>query len=430
MVKVLRIGAALLAATLAASMSACGSSPGPATTGLTTRWTVRQTSGPGVSGTWFTDGMMVTGTIGGITALSLRTGHTEWSWNPPAPPSGDYTSVALSPSTADGVGLVTYEYLSQTQNTPVNRPGHEVGIDLTDGRAIWTRTIESSLNVEAPGYQLGDGLITEIDDNGNSKVAYVAAATLATGKSAWSTESDPELRGCSFNGLALAGALAYGVATCSGTFELYGLSARTGAVESKVRLHDQACADSPAGRPTLWATSGYLLVGCSDLEYPRNQLVVLHPGSSHQAVITYSSKSPPLEYPENPVQPVPFVLVGTTLYVEASGSNYKSAIDAVDLASGRQLWQREPPGYLVGADKSGVLTVIVNDGSDSSAPPSVSLAAMSTRSGAVSYGPGTTLKVSNPDNYGLTLIGHTLIAAAANPQDSPIIAYNTGSWPR
>lgn len=429
MIKVLRTGAALVAGVLAVSMSACGSSPGPAKTGLTTLWTVKQTSGPGDSGRWFTDGMLVTGNDGGITALSLRTGRTEWSWNPPAPPSGDYASVGLSESTADGIGLVSYAYLSQSRNTPIKGPSHEAGIDLANGHAVWTRAVEPSLNVEAPGYQLGDGLIAEIDENGNSKVPYVAATTLATGKPAWSTKSDPALRGCVFSGLALAGTLAYGVAACSGTFDLYGLSARTGAVVSKVKLDDQACATSSAGRPTLWAASDYLLVGCSDLEYPRNQLVVLRRGSSHQTAVTYSSKSPSLGYPEGPVQSAPFILAGTTLYLEASGSNYKDAIDAISLASGRQLWQREPPGYMVGADKRNVLTVIMNDGSDSSAPPSVSLAAMSARSGAISYGPGATLKVSNPDNYGLALVGHTLIAAAGNPQDSPIIAYSTGSWP-
>jgi hypothetical protein len=426
--KVLRIGTALLAVALATGTSACGSSPEPATTGLTTLWTVNQTSGPGASNTWFTGGMMVRGTESGLTALSLRTGHPEWSWNSPAPPSGDYTSVALNEATADGIGLVTFSYVSQSDNNDTNVPAYESGIDLASGRALWTHAVAASPNVEAPGYQLGDGIIAELEKNGNpnTTVAYVAASDLATGKPAWSTEPDPELRGCDFSGLAISGALVYGVATCSGAFVLYGMSARTGAVESKVTLTDPDCAD----RPTLWAASGYLLVGCSEPKFtPKNPLVVLRPGSSHQTAVAYSSGTPSLEYPEDTIQTAPFILTGTTLYVDASDSKEDSAIDAVDLASGRELWQRIDPGGMVGADRSGVLIAIKNGGLASSAPVSVSLAVMSAQSGAINYGPGGTPNVPDLDNYELTLIGHTLVAAAANAQNNPTIAYSTGSWP-
>lgn len=451
MIKVLRFGVALVAGVLAASTSACsGSGPGsgPALTGLTSQWTVNHTGGTFDQGAWFIDGKMVTGTYKGLTALSLRTGHTEWSWSLPAPPSGDYVGADMS-NEADGVGLVTYSYLSQASNTTANAPEYMAGINLSNGHAIWTRTIKASLNVENPGYRLGDGVIAEIAENGSSNVAYVAAATLATGKPAWSDESDPQLRGCSFSGLAFSGALLYGVATCSGSFVVYGLSVRTGAVESKVTLDNHACATNTNmatdgySKPTLWAASGYLLVGCSEPELPRNYLVLLRPGSSHQSIVTYSSTVPSFEYnPYGIPGFAPFIITGTRLYISAKDSSYNDAIDAISLASGRQLWQRDTPGYgyMVGADKSGVMIVIKNAGSGNSAQASVSLAAMSAQSGAISYGPGTMFNFPAPDSYSLTLVDHTLIAADEKPLnspitaygaplDSPIIAYNTGAWP-
>lgn len=418
--KVVRIGAALAAGALAAGISACSS--GPPTTGLTSGWTARQYSGGAGNqgGTWIAYGTVVTGTDNRVTARSLRTGHTEWSWTAPAPPpgGGGPASVFLT-GMADGTGIVECQY-PPGRSRMAGVPDYEVGIDLATGRTTWTRTTGGP---GGPGYQVGDGVVAELD-GGPQQAGYVTAVSLRTGKPEWSTKSDAALRGCDFTGVALSGTDVYGAATCSGASVLYGLSARTGAVDSKVALHDQACAETLAAS-TLWAASGYLLLGCQAEETPRNQVLVLRAGTSRQTTVAYTGLNAPLAYPSDALYArPPFVFNGAELYLASEGS-----VSAINLASGRQLWQRGLPGSagatdsVIGANRKGVLTA------SESGSGSVSLAIMSAGSGAVSYGPGTKSgPCSGSGGCSLTLTGHTLIATPADARN-PITAYGTGAWP-
>lgn len=439
-----RIGAALVAGALVAGASACDglsttpgpAASGPATAGLTRQWTANETGGmPGSSGAWvnpgawFTSGMMVAPGTDGLAGISLRTGRTEWSWSPPAAPPGDRVSISLSNGTADGIGLVTYDYESRTENTRVSPPGYAAGIDLASGRTLWTHPVSPSLNVAPPGQQLGGGVSAELVNPGRTRPVYVAATSLATGKPAWSTRLDPALRGCDFTGLAVDGAAVYGVADCQGKSVLYGLSARTGAVASEAAIGacDSEFAD---GKPTLWAASGYLLVGCPGGKSPESQQVLaFRAGSGRPAGIAYANLYSSFQYPDDPADHSPqFAVVGTTLCLLVEGTGDNEFIDGFSLVSGKRLWHQKSPGAIAGTGENGVVFVSKNVPPADSGPASVSLSAVSARSGTISYGPGTRLNVSDPDGYRLTLAGHTLIAAAANPDNTPVIAYSTGDW--
>ncbi len=446
--KGLRIGAVLAVGALVAGVSAC-SSGGPPTTGLTKLWSATQAGGKaneaGAAGTWITDGLLVVGTGNGLTARNLRTGHTEWSWNPPAAPSGDAWSVEMTPgtSTSNGVGVVSYS-LDTTASTPV----YQAGIDLADGRMLWRNTIDLAVNVQLPGYLTGDGVLAAMDERGNSKDAYIAATSLATGKPAWSTATQPGLKGCGFTGLAFSGALAYGLATCpvssgsptgsSYAVILYGLSASTGAVESKVTLNDQSCTANVLGSPTLWAASGYLLIGCPGGEIEgQQQMVVIHAGSSRQTVATYSGTESGLLYPEEAQDNPSYFAAGTMLYLSVDDSKDVTAVTAISLTSGKRLWQKEPPDALVGADGSGALIADDSLGAgdtslgNNSPSGSLSTASMSAASGTVSDGPGAPFDVASSQGYELYFTGHTLIVMVPGQQDGgwTLVAYGTGSWP-
>lgn len=449
MVKGLRIGAVLAVGVLVAGVSAC-SSGGPPTTGLTKLWSATQAAGTanpeGAAGTWITGGLLIVGTGNGLTARSLRTGHTEWSWNPPAAPSGDDWTVGMlsGPSTSNEVGIVNYSL-----ETPASAPDYQAGIDLADGRMLWRNTVDQAVNVELPGNLTGDGVMAAMDERGNSKDAYIAATSLATGKPAWSTASQQGLKGCGFTGLAFSGALAYGLATCpvsssspTGTSYaviLYGLSASTGAVESKVTLNDQSCTTNTLGSPTLWAASSYLLIGCPGGETEgQQQVVVIRPGSSRQIIATYSTLDSALDYPESDDQQYPpYFTVGTMLYLPVNDSKDDTAVTAISLTSGKQLWQKEPPGLLVGADGSGALIADDSLGAgdtslgNNSPSGSLSTAAMSATSGTVSDGPGASFDITSSRGYELYFTGHTLIVMVPGQEGGgwTIVAYGTGSWP-
>jgi hypothetical protein len=430
-VKSLRIVAVLAVGAMVASASAC-SSAGPVTTGLTRQWSSQAADGAD-PGTWLTGGMLVDGTDSGLTARNLRTGHTEWSWKPPAAPSGWYSSAVMtsgaSMSTSGGVGVVDYLYDPDSGNARTSE--YQAGIDLADGHTLWT------LNASyLPGPVTGAGVVASLYGHGNSPDTYVAAASLATGKPAWSTASDQVLKGCAFPGLAISGALVYGLAACGGssafgdspTYILYGLSARTGVVESKVTLDEPSCTSTPAsyGSPALFAVSGYLIVSCPGSESAEQaQLVVLHAGSSRQAVVTYSIPAAALAYPPAGFIDVPIFITGTMLYFATP-----SGVVAISLTTDKLLWQKDTSGSLVGADRSGALIVGTSSGGgDNSSQVSLWTASMSARSGTVSYGPGTTFD-GEPDGYDLFFTGHTLIADSTGNGNSPgVVAYGTGSWP-
>lgn len=433
---ILRTGAVLTAAALAAAVSGCGSpgSPGPSGTGMTRLWTVSQPNGSASAGVWLDGGTLVTGTDSGLTARSVRTGRTEWTWVPPAAPAGDYWTITMYGTSISGTGVIDYSYESESGSG--TGPLWQSGIDLADGHALWTVSLSGSLDVLPLGFLTGGGVVASLDEVGNSNQAYVAAASLATGKPAWSTVSEKRLEDCFFTGLAFSSATAYALATCgdSPAVILYGLSARTGAVESETAIGDQDCEANALGAPTLWAVSGWLLVGCpGGLAVGRQQMVLIRAGSSRQTVVNYPAAGSAFEYPwEHADGPPPYYVAGNVLYIAGNDDKYNLAVTAVSLATGKVLWQEEPPGYLVGAVGSGAL-IVIKPSDNSDYPPTgmtLSTALMSAASGTVSYGPGTAFNVPNPDDYALYLIGNTVVASAAGTQDTPtIVAYSTGSWP-
>lgn len=423
MIRALRFGTGLAAGVLMVAASACsalGQSSSP--TGLTTRWSAENVSGAGDSPTQtqLADGLVVaTSPDGdGLTARSLSSGHTEWSWTASAPPSGYRPAdVSLVGSPAGATGVIEIVYWHEGNST-FQGFQDEAGINLANGHITWKHTTQMVL--DSGGAQSAELIATIDSDNPNA--TYVEADSVATGKPAWSTESNPALKSCGFQGLAISGSLVYGTAICSGSKVLYGLSASTGAIQSKITLDDSSACDAGL---SVRVESGYLLVDCNTDKPSTDRLLELRPGSSRQLVLYSGTDEQINGLVDNPTE-TPFFVSGSTLYFSTESGVNNGGIDAVDLTSGKRLWQQSSVrGSLIGVDKDGALAAIDGDPSK----PSLRLATLSADSGSISYGPGTTLDSLNEETDLPTLSGHTLLVAGDASEQTPTVAYSTGSWP-
>jgi hypothetical protein len=165
-----------------------------------------------LTGLWATPNGVVLGTDAGLTAYDVRTGATLWSWRVPA----DTFLCNMSPSTANGIGAVTYGPWSdevggaevcdrlQTISLGSGEPGWDEPVDLTvEGYSGWLGKIGGT------ALSISDELVTAAYAGRNAQSEHstdLLWVDVRTGKRVGSTDSGPEpLRiGCRLTGFAQA----------------------------------------------------------------------------------------------------------------------------------------------------------------------------------------------------------------------------------
>lgn len=361
----------------------------PSTTGLAKLWGVRAVDNAQYVGSWVTDSLLVFGDTQGITAYSMATGHVAWDWRAPA--GGEVCQLSTAPQ--GGLGVFGYSSTGSSCSDLA-------ALGLATGALAWSTPTTESIDSES--IEVGAHQVAVLEGaNSGDPLSKLAVFDLATGALQWTTASDAAIASdCDFAGVEFFGGAVYGSDAClppnSGvdareTDELYAFNQASGAIQWQTALKG-AC--SNIGTDDLQLVTGYLLVNCGDSLSGTQTFQVLTPGSRSPAPISYVSATDAVsELKGGPLYPTN-VVYGNTLYLMIS-SEPGLAIEAIDLATLRELWQQPLPGgfdpAVVDADADGLLVALVRSGG-------MSTVTYAPSTGAMTYGPGIAL----PSNSFLT----------------------------
>ncbi|HEY3872136.1 MAG TPA: PQQ-binding-like beta-propeller repeat protein [Actinocrinis sp.] len=402
--------------------------PKPSSTGLVRAWSAGAAGlDTGPAGAWLTGRDVVVNAGNGLVADSLASGRADWRWQPPA---GTYFD-DMSPAADLGIAVVAYgtgaspsaspsasadpdtSASATAGSSPAPSPSAESGIDagpsaietvagldLATGRVLWTTPL--AYPIGWPGPVVGDGSVAVLEQSASGGFGALDVLDLSTGEPSWSTASDAAIpAGCAFTSAAISGGLVYAAAQCSepagadadatapGTEILYGFAPDTGAIQNNTSTSGFICADPDQSTyATLWSAAGYLLVSCSENTTTSQPLWIRATGAQKLLAAHFVSQTDPLSYEFRNLEYPAFAAAGPILYVQVlipgAGGAGRPAVTAIDLRTGRQLWQQPVPGgvgYLAGADSTGATVALENGGT-------LSLARFARSGGTVAYGPG------------------------------------------
>jgi outer membrane protein assembly factor BamB len=435
--------------------------PGHSATGLVRAWSAGAASlDTGPAGVWVTGRDVVVNAGNGVVADNLATGRSDWRWQPPA---GMYFD-DMSPAADLGIAVVAYgtgasasanpDAGATSAASPGPTPSAESGIgagpaaaetvaalDLATGRVLWSTPL--AYPIGWPGPVIGDGKVAVLEQAASGGFGALDVLDLSTGEPAWSTASDPAIpAGCAFTSAAISGGLVYAAAQCSqpgaadpttgpGTEILYGFAPETGAIRTNTSTTGFICADPDQSTyATLWAAAGYLLVSCSENTTLSQPLWIRATGAQKLLAAHFASQTDPLSYEFQNLQYPAFAAAGSTLYIQilipgAGGGGGRPAVIALDLRTGRQLWQQLIPGgagYLVGADSTGSTVALESGGT-------LSLARLARSTGTIAYGPGTafTAAAGVRGTYRVLAAGTALIAVLPGDPEAAVTEFRRAS---
>ena len=417
--------------------------PGPSASGLRQAWTAGAANvDAGPAGVWVTGRDAVVNVGNGAVAYNLGTGRIDWRWQPPAGRSFDN----MSPTADLGVAVVAFGTGASPSANPVGTatasPSAESGVgsgiaasatetaaalNLATGRLVWSTPLAHPIGW--PGPVLGDGEAAVLEQSASGGFGALDVLNLSTGTLAWSTASDAAIpAACVFTAAAITGGLVYGAAQCpppAGSAAsdpdaevIYGFAPGTGAVQTQTAATGFLCADPDRSTyATLWADGGYVLVSCSGSTTTSEPLWIEAAGSGRLVPAAFTSQTDPLSYEFQNIEDPAFTVVGRVLYLQTSvpaAAGARPAVAALDLDTGKQLWQQLIPGgagYLVGAGSTGATVALESGGT-------LSLAHFARSGGKIAYGPGTPFAATagTRGTYRVLAAGSALLAILPGEQ--------------
>lgn len=403
---VLAGGAYLISGGSGGSPAASGGSGMSANGQLTTLWAAGGTAGSGIqnfSGSWATPDLVVDARVDGAIAYQYwdqqthKGGIEKWGWQVP---SGNATC-DMSTGTSDGVGVIAYGDTSDGNNA--QGCDHLVGIDVESGTVLWTIDLDPDTSSNYSVIKVSDPYISISGDTlaAQGENQTLDVFNLKTGKLRWHTADavgSIEANVCNPEGIQVIGQKIYELASC--------LSTSAGGGQSNVinvYPADATAAPNPtqlagtgslptATTPELWQAGNYLLaVGFSETRASEILAYDAADGATSPATVQMSSYSQDAfeSSMDGQLNPRAWAVSGDTLYIEDQGaSNSVNGVAAVNLKSGKQIWDQTPGGNtastIVDATASGVEVVM-------SVPQQsgYKLANLAASNGAATDGPGT-----------------------------------------
>ena len=429
--------------------------------GMTRAWTgvvdsSTETDNATYVGTWITGSEVAAADQDEVTAFTVGTGETMWTWSPPQ----NTDICTLSTSAADGVGIVAYGAAAPSNNASNSGYGacqDMMAVNLDTGRSEWSGPVSlvphdsATTGVDAPGLALSASAVTVLDADGN-----VSAYAPTTGAPLWSTAStlkagvnaqcagrdryfdDSDLVASATTAYVDYSCVAAGAPSAYSNYVL-GFSLTDGAPAAQLTLTG-ACRTTEVS--TLAYEGGYLLADCTASSGSTENLEAMPvPAASTGALSTQES----ISYPNGGMDAVGmtaqqevefgFAVSGNTLYTE-TGTSESQGVLATNLETGSRLWTRHPAAnanlLVLGADSAGAFTLSIAT-SNNGDTATLSLVELSAASGAQTTGtsltgPDVSAEVS--DSYYLAGTQLVDVMPAANGDSSIVTDYSGVSMRR
>jgi PQQ-like domain len=436
-------------------------------------WTRQAQVGSCPTGAWVTKELAVACAGNGvIAAYQLGTGRVAWTWHAPQAPGSGLTTGKVYPAidqmsanTDNGIGVFDYTYGQGNAGI--------VGIDIATGRQLWELPPSVAAALGSQFWESGGRFSSVMADRSGAGAA-LQVRSLATGALDWSSASrNIPSAGCDLRDNAITGSSVYAVTHCTGgADQLYQMSLQTGSVIAQAALHDGSCKAS-SDTPTLWATTGYVLSGCSGTPALTPDVVIIPAGGVQQRALpwAFTGANDYILNLSEALSAPGIAISGSTLYIGQSlllrNNNEVDQIAAINLTTARLRWYKtiywgeqstnrhseiqgvDPnnalfPVNVIGASPKGVIDLIESVGGspgsgDDSGSTGMTLALLSASNGSISYGPGTTYPAGIDNQPSFTLAGGVLLSFPACPAGDcsagapkvtgTVTAYSTASWP-
>lgn len=334
-------------------------------------WSVPGRSGDAYVGLWGGSADVVYGAeLSGLTAYAVAGGARLWTWRPPA---GD-ALCGMSATTDQGMAVFDYGKLG---SGAVIDCDHLQSVATATGRLDWSAPLILDAGTGATPSQsggkalsIGDGVVSApyygaADAKGLGSDSDLLAASLSTGKAAWTTDFGavalPD--GCVMTGVAqVFDGRVYSLGDCGGAGQVDLLTVG-GSAPSDVHVVGSLgdCAETSASSVAgfLASDGDYLLIACPG-ENENEGLYSLRRGGTALLALD-SSAAAAISVGAGGNQPVPggVVLDGATVYLASSSDS----VAAISLATGHQLWTHRFPGATnvaaLAADSSSVQVAAV-----------------------------------------------------------------------
>ena len=300
----------------------------------------------GLIGSWLLSTAVVRGDGTGVTAYNSSTGAKLWTLTPP---TAGAVPCGMSPTVSStGIGAVLFQAKPGTGQACTQL----VAVDTTTGKQDWTAKISATASAYGASVMVNDTTAAAVGDSG--AIGY----NLSTGKQSWTYTGPGKYCALSGDGTGQTLLLQSTCADTSPKQQVISLNAGTGKL-----VWWRGLPATAASYTVLSATPAVVAVHMADSS--QDTLLSFSTTGTLQPTIPVAQVGGRLDSVHGSFDPVPALFFqGTTLLAELTptttgssaspGTAVGGTVTAIDLLTGKQLWQAAPQekgqSALVGLD--------------------------------------------------------------------------------